>query len=697
VQSPSHSERFRTALAALVTVLLAEAVYMRPEILSGSSSLMGSDYEMLHRLRLYFAQQWLFGPAHKLPAWNPREVLGAPFSSNLQGFPWIPTHLVLLLVDPSVAYGLGVAIAAALAALFAFLYCRSIGLSRIGAAAAGWTFAAAGFFSSRVMAGHLPVLEAYFALPLLLWLCDRALTQARRFDLIALAGCCACVVVAGHPQIPAYAVGSAFVYVWWRGRGAALNDRLRVSAAMLLGIGLALAAWWPMLLFIGRSTRILHLASPDNDIVMPWSRLLALIVPGIQGWASPVDLSDQHPFIGYPNSSWFWDTASYIGLLPLIAIAALAIHLVVRRRLPDWRWQFLAILGTVAFLGALPLATPILHLLPGTFLRSPARLLYLSTFCAAAALGAAVDAIRQLPVPRRTLHAGLAVILVLHFADLWWFGHWFIDTYPRDEGPAAFEATLDREIGAGRIADQRDGNTPSYGEHYDDAGGFDSVFLARFNRIWMALAGLPPDTNEQVFDASGLPPRALEAMGVRFVIASDERKDLAPAGENDDRHLYRVAHPAPRVQFFSAARAEFEPEARIPELFAAGSWSRLLLDSSARPYLPSGVAASVTPRLSYSRPAPDEIRLQSSNPEPGFVYVLESFDPGWSASVDGRPAHVLPANGFAIAIPVPPGSHDIRLIYQTPGRKTGFLLTGISLLLLGVLIRYPAAPPDGLR
>jgi hypothetical protein len=662
-------------------VLLAEAVYMRPEILSGKNSLMGSDYEMLHRLRIYFAQQWLFGPAHLLPAWNPHEVLGAPFAANLQGFPWIPTRLLLLLVDPSVAYGLGVGIAAGLAALFGFLYCRRLGLSRVGAGAAGWTFAAAGFFSSRVMAGHLPLLEAYPALPLLLWLSDRALRRARRFDLATLAVTTACVVVAGHPQIPAYSVGAAFLYIWWRGRGAALRDRVRVSAAMLLGIGLTLAAWWPMLLFIGRSTRILHLAPPDNDVFMPWNRLLALIVPGVQGWASPMDLSDQYPFTGYPNSSWFWDTASYIGLLPLIAMAGLAILAVIRRRLPDWRWRFLTVLGTLAFLGALPVGAPLLHLLPGTLLRSPARLLYLSTFCAAAALGAAVDAVRALPWSRRVLHAALAVILALHFADLWRFADRFIQTYPRDEGPTAFQATLDREIGNGRIADQRDGNTPLYGERYDDAGGFDSVFLARYNRAYMAFAGKPPDTNEQVFDASALPPRALEAFGVRFVIGD---------------HLDRVPHPAPRVQFFAAARAEFEPQSQIPGVFAAGAWDRLLLEPSAEPYIPSGAAPSIPPSLSYSRPSPDEIRIQASNSQPGFVYVLESFDPGWTASVDGAPATVLPANGFAMAVPVTPGVHAVRLVYETPGRGTGLLLSLTSLVLLGVLVRYPGGRPDGL-
>jgi hypothetical protein len=39
--------------------------------------------------------------------------------------------------------------------------------------------AGAGFFASRVMAGHLPLLEAYPALPQLLWLVDRAVKRSR--------------------------------------------------------------------------------------------------------------------------------------------------------------------------------------------------------------------------------------------------------------------------------------------------------------------------------------------------------------------------------------------------------------------------------------------------------------------------------------------------------------------------------------
>ena len=670
----------------MAMLVLTEAVYMRPEILRGGNSLMGSDYEMLHRWRLAFARQALVGAGHTLPAWNPHEVLGTPFAANLQSFPWIPTRLVLVLFDPSVAYAVGIALAAALAALFAYLYCRRAGLSQIGATAAGWTFACAGYFSSRVMAGHLPLLEAYPALPLLLWLVDRALAPERvgrqRFDLAALALCCTCVVAAGHPQVPAYALGSALLYAIWRGREVRAIQRVRVAGAMGLCIGLAMAIWWPMLKLIGRSTRVLHLAAPDNDVVMPYSRLLALIVPGIHGWAEPVDLADKQPFAGFPNASYFWDTASYIGILPLVAMAGLLALCIVQKRKPERRFRFLVWLGVGAFVCSLPLATPLLHMLPGTFLRSPARMLYMSTFGAAVALGAGVDALRRI----RFAPVVLTLLLVLHFADLWRFDHWFIQTYPRDDGTLVFQKTLDREVGTGRIAEQREDMVFSDGSRYDDAGGFDSIFLARFNRGYVALAGEPPDTNEQVFDASELPVRGLEALGVRFVITGDERTDLPLAGTDDDTKLYRVGNAAPRADFFAADRVEFATEEAIPALFAAGSWDRLLLETEARKYVPAGQNAGGVAHVEYSRPSSDVIEVVANGPEPGFVHVLESFDPGWTATVDGRAAPVLPANGFEMAVPVGAGSHAVRFRYETPGRGTGVWLSLASLLALAGLI-----------
>src|SRR5580658_10805001 len=232
--------RYRSALAVAVLLALTEAFYLRPGILRGAETLAGSDYGELHIRRIRFARDALFGARHTLPAWYPHEVLGSPFSANLQSFPWIPTRLLLLLLDPSIAYAAAVAIAAALSAIFTYLYCRRAGLTRMGSAAAGGTFACAGYFASRVLAGHLPLLEAYPALPLLLWLVDRALAPERaprhKFNLAVLAICCACVVVAGHPQLPAYSVASALLYaIWVADRSRGRKVRVRVVGAITLG------------------------------------------------------------------------------------------------------------------------------------------------------------------------------------------------------------------------------------------------------------------------------------------------------------------------------------------------------------------------------------------------------------------------------------------------------------------------------
>src|ERR1019366_9044337 len=115
-------------VAVAILLLLTEAVYLGPLFAAGHGSLFGMDYTKLHFRRIAFAREALFGPTHYLPAWYPRELLGSPFLANLQDFPWIPTRLILLFIHPLVAYAAGVAIAAALAALFTYLFCRRAGL-----------------------------------------------------------------------------------------------------------------------------------------------------------------------------------------------------------------------------------------------------------------------------------------------------------------------------------------------------------------------------------------------------------------------------------------------------------------------------------------------------------------------------------------------------------------------------------------
>ena len=541
-----------------VTVRLAAvaAVYFRPSVFFGDQALKGADYFQLHLRRIAFAQNALFGPGHFLPAWYPREMLGTPFSANIQSFPWIPSRLLLLLVpNPRLHYELGVWLAASLAALFTYLYSRRAGLSELASITAGWTFASAGYFASRVFAGHLPLLEAYPSLPLLLWLADRATAPDRaRFrirDLSALAVAAACFAVAGHPQIPAYSFVAVGLFLLFR-PGA--RNRFRAVAALALGAGATLAVWWPMLLLIRRSTRVLDLDPPSNDVTLPYARLRALLQPWIDGWTGTLDVPNWHPFSGYPNAAWFWDTTSYMGLVPVAVIVWLLVRMILRKRLPVWPLSFLTALGAGALLCALP-AGKFLHvIIPAAVLRSPARLLYLSTFAVSLALGFGVDVFLKAALPlttplaRNAMRAAVAAFLLFHAVDLGGFARIFVQTVPWQDvvGAPTFAAQIMNEAKDERVA----GNDFSVWcqERYDDPGGFDSVILADPYRILLALNGYNPRANEEEIDSYRFSLPALRTTGVGFVISERPRPDLERLAADGD--LRTLPRPQPRAPSF---------------------------------------------------------------------------------------------------------------------------------------------------
>jgi hypothetical protein len=409
---------------------------------------------------------------------------------------------------------------------------------------------------------------------------------------------------------------------------------------MLLGAGLTLAAWWPMLLLIGRSTRVLHLAAAGNDIPMPYGRLLALVIPGIDGWPDSLGLAGAKKFFGYPSDAYFWDTASYAGILPLVAIAAMAVRCATGRRLPELRWTFLAALSLAAFVCALPFASPLVHALPGTVLRSPARLMYICTFGAALATGAFIDWLSQV---RRAKYAAL-ILFAAQVGDLGRFCTLFVHVDPRDESPPEFQAIIDREAGDARIAEPRTDELRSNDDRHDDAGGFDSIFLANSYRGILQLAGLAPSTNLQIIDAMTFPPDALRMMGVGFVITSNARPDMQLRAAETGVNLYRIE------------------------------------DALARASLTGG-------GVDYQRPSSDEILLHTRSSNAGVVRILESSDPGWSATVDGLPTTVQALNDPGMAVRVPAGDHSVRLVYKTPGRAFGALMSLVSLAGLVLLVR----------
>jgi uncharacterized membrane protein YfhO len=93
--------------------------------------------------------------------------------------------------------------------------------------------------------------------------------------------------------------------------------------------------------------------------------------------------------------------------------------------------------------------------------------------------------------------------------------------------------------------------------------------------------------------------------------------------------------------------------------------------------------------VTYERPGTDEIVVRVRSSEAGIVRVLESFDPGWRAEIEGKPAEVLAADDTFLGVALPAGGSGervVRFTYHTPGVIPGAFVSLASLILLAVMV-----------
>lgn len=60
----------------------------------------------------------------------------------------------------------------------------------------------------------------------------------------------------------------------------------------------------------------------------------------------------------------------------------------------------------------------------------------------------------------------------------------------------------------------------------------------------------------------------------------------------------------------------------------------------------------------------DRVRIEAELSEPGIVMLVDTYDRGWTVTVDGRPAPLLRANAAFRGVKVPAGKHVIEHVYR---------------------------------
>lgn len=103
-------------------------------------------------------------------------------------------------------------------------------------------------------------------------------------------------------------------------------------------------------------------------------------------------------------------------------------------------------------------------------------------------------------------------------------------------------------------------------------------------------------------------------------------------------------------------------------------------------------------RLEAAELGPGRWKVTASGAHPALVVVAEAWFPGWTATVDGRPARVVEADGAFLGVAVGPGDHTVELTYRPPAaRFVGRLITVATVAALivgGIVTRRRRRAPD---
>ena len=349
--------------------------------------------------------------------WTEGMWSGYPIAADPQALTWYPVlHLFRAL---GADWNTFLIAAYVLTSATTFLFVRRLTRSTLAGAFSGFV---CGF--SGLMVGYITnfnQLHAFGWVPLALYGLQLIREGLHRPGAAVTALAIALMWLAGHPQVPVYAMYLAAgvigggLLVDRPSRAVALTRLRWAGLALALGLMLAAVALLPMMELGGFSPRADSSWELYASSALPPRELLTLLVPFAFGgfWTEAGEV----PYLGDTRDS------GYVGLLALALALAAPLMLSPRRR-EARLWMGIAVIEVLLCLGP---ATPIgmlFYYAPGySSFQAPLRHLFLVTLCLAVSSGLAIAALTDRRAHRGVVAAAVSATILLAgigFAMLAW-------------------------------------------------------------------------------------------------------------------------------------------------------------------------------------------------------------------------------------------------------------------------------------
>ena len=200
--------------------------------------------------------------------------------------------------------------------------------------------------------------------------------------------------------------------------------------------------------------------------------------------------------------------------------------------------------------------------------------------------------------------------------------------------------------------------------------------------------------------------RWLDLFNVKYVLLSNDEDDLLRPPKfrlvhSGEIRIYENMNVLPRAFLVHRYEVEKDPARAIRRLSEASFdfRDRVLLDVP----LPTKFGVRLSPRKGKGgRESADGAPVSSSGPggrpfrsgaeiieyglnkvtirvhsdRPGFLFLADSYHPGWRATIDGKEAPVTPANFIFRGVPVPEGEHMVVFRFWPESFVKGMAVSG---------------------
>jgi hypothetical protein len=193
---------------------------------------------------------------------------------------------------------------------------------------------------------------------------------------------------------------------------------------------------------------------------------------------------------------------------------------------------------------------------------------------------------------------------------------------------------------------------------------------------------------------NGIKAGRLDVEGVSHVVVGrNQKKNFQPSTPVGTAFIHRNPRVLPRARLMGRpVYVDGRAEATAAfDILGDETRERLVVEDPTRPIAPTA-EASGTARIVED--LPERVAVATESAGPAYLMLADTYDPGWSATLDGRPVAIRPAYIAFRAVALPPGPHTVIFTY----RPAGFLL-GLGVSLAGLvaavsLFFLPGARPS---